>query len=531
MRGTADQAPAVDLEALEQRLIGRGSPFELTEKPDGMRSFVSGPHSLPQVYARARRSGAAKLLAAGARSYSYEDIFERSDRLAAVAGRASGPVRRIGLTARDPAEWIAGFIAVTGGGWTAVLIPADAPSDRISDYLKQADCYDILGETDIENVGSRAATRGRPGEDCSPGGCDPDREAVILFTSGTTGAPKGIVHSHGSLLAGMRSMMLSGAIAGYMAPRAAPAGEAGPRQASATLVLTPLSYVAGCSAVLLAMMTGGCLVLAEDPNDPVHVAKLVHSHRVQSIVGLSLELFRRLVQLPEAPELLASLKRLQVHGGRIPVTFCEEVSRTLPELQLMTGYGLSETSGALASAPVRRIAGPPNSAARLSPLVDLRVVDAADAPTAAGETGLLQVRGPMLMQRYTDDARTLRGFTADGWFRTGDVGRLLPGRWLEVIDRESELLASDGRSLAVVAMEAAARALPQVDDWFAFTDRAGELALFARARHGEIDHDALATTVAGDIDWQGPVRVHALPAFPRTASGKIDIARLKALAR
>lgn len=507
---TSDSAAVAAVLRLEAQLAGIGGPFELAGDVDGSRVFVRGPQTLPELYARAATNGAAPLILTDRGVHSYADILAQSAR---IAGNLSQRCRRVALIAARPNAWVASLIAVTGAGAAAVLVGDD---ERHAAWVASAGCS-VVSDKDADLLGRTQPAVAPP---------LPEHAALLSFTSGSTGVPKAIIHTHATVLAGLKSMMMLGALAGRLAARPIPPARRPARPV--TMVLTQLSHVAGYSAILLAMMTGGAVAVTDDPDDPAAVARAVHRHGAQSIVGLSRDTFAQLVRLPNAEQLLASLRRLQIHGGCLPAVFAADVRARFPDLQLMTGYGMTETGGAIASAPVERTICPGIAACRLSPAVAARIVDRDDAILVNGRPGRLQVKGPMLMQAYEGAANGHAARTNDGWLETGDIGRLWPGRWLEVLGRD-ELGASIDEAVRLRTVEAAAMSVEGVADAVALHREQDGLHLFVESQRAAADTARMRDALYFAVPETVVAAIHVLPRLTRTRSGKVDRASLRAM--
>lgn len=521
-----------NLAAFEARLVGPGGPFELETRPDGSMGFRHGPHTLADLYARASRLGDKRLLVDGAKAYSYAEVFARAGALRAALLRegkvAAGT--RIALAIADDFDWIVSFVAVTSAGGSCVLLPRDASSAQTARLLEQASCRRALASQGHELPAGTdnlyhllAASMGDI--ETWTVAVAPQSEAIVVFSSGSTGAPKGIVHSHQSLLTGHRNMMLAGALSNHMLP---PSGTGQARAPNpATLVLAPLSYIAGYSAVLLAFATGGQLVLAKEDDGVDAVAQQAADHAVLSIVGASTDFLRQLIRLPDASHRLRALRRLHLHGEGLQKTLIADIETVLPDVGLMTGYGMSETGGAVAGAPVRTVLATPSGSGRRLASVRMRVVDDAGRRLSAGATGHIEVQGDMVMRGYLDARQTLPVLTADGWYRTGDVGSVDDEGWVCIADRDDGRLSG---TLFRRDIEEAVRALPGVDDValnaIPGTDR---LTLFLQMRVGSAADIPSVTACVERLKLEAQrLDVRVVPALPRTVSGKVDRARLEA---
>lgn len=319
-------------------------------------------------------------------------------------------------------------------------------------------------------------------------------------------------------------MMLGGALANHMLPAAAAAPER--PQAPSTLVLSPFSYIAGYSAFLLSIATGGRIVLPVDNAEHTLLAT-VETEGVQTLSGAPSDLLRRLIR-GEGAEALRSLRRLQLHGSAMQRSLVDELYRVLPAVQLFTGYGSSETSGSIATASVNRIIDTPGGCGRLLPSVELRVVDDAGDVLGAGAQGHLQIRGDMLMSGYLDEMATAQALTADGWFRTGDVALIDDQGWLEVAGRSSDRIL--GRVGLMAPIEDAVRSACGVEDAAIHPSSDGRaLVLYLQAAATQsVDQASAVAALKLASGWTGMVDIRRLEVFPRTASGKIDRLKLDA---
>lgn len=531
-RRDADRELDARLLAFEARLTGAGAPFELMLRPDGARRFASGPGVLGDVYRRAARMGDKALVATMSERWSYAKVMGDAHALSAALVAEGYGRRRIALLIEDGPQWLVWFVAITAAGATCVLPPPGATPDVAARCLAAANCAVAVVEPSrgqapggIENLhGLRP--RAESGE---PTQARPDDEVLISFTSGSSGEPKGVVHSHRSLLSGLRNMMLAGALSSQMLPPMPVTTGERPR-ASSTLVLSPLSYIAGCSAFLLALITGGRLVLATEADGAESVTRVVQTDEINAISGASVDFIRRLLRRDGAAEALRSLRRLQLHGSLLHAPLVQEIGAALPQVQVMTGYGMSETAGSITGAPVQRLLERIGGCGRLVASVDLRVVDDAGRPLPPGAVGHIEVRGDMVMQGYLDDARTARAFTPDGWFRCGDMGALGEGRWLRVLDRSERRLGSDPDRAFISQIEEVVRGLTGVDDAAVAASTDGDgLVVYAQVSALDvIDPSALgiAAAVAG---LSRSIEVRLVEALPRTATGKIDRRSLERL--
>jgi malonyl-CoA/methylmalonyl-CoA synthetase len=219
--------------------------------------------------------------------------------------------------------------------------------------------------------------------------------------------------------------------------------------------------------------------------------------------------------------------RLFVSGSAplLPETFSEFWRRT--GFTILERYGMSET-GMNTSNPLagERIAGTVGPAL---PGVSVRVVDAEGRPCAAGEVGGIEVKGPNVFAGYWRmREKTREEFTADGFFRTGDVGEILPNGYVRIVGRAKDLIITGGLNVYPKEIEEKIDALPGVVESAVIGvpdpdfGEAVTAIVVARSGHALTEHDVIATLKAEIANFKVPKRVHFVDDLPRNAMGKIQ---------
>ncbi|RZT88543.1 long-chain acyl-CoA synthetase [Pseudonocardia sediminis] len=312
-------------------------------------------------------------------------------------------------------------------------------------------------ETATAEAAAEAGARllGPPDPDAAPGGPAPEHTpeewggealAVLVFTSGTTGRPRGVQLSHRALLANREQTA---------ALRPAPV-----TPNDRVLLALPLFHVYGMAAGLLQVCWAGATVVLPGRFDPARTAEVLVSTRVSVVAGVP-SMFRALLDVP-APQLREAFGgvRLCTSGGApLPAAWLTAF-REATGLSLHEGYGLSEGGPVITTNDLGR---PPKAGAvgRALPGVEMRLVDSDGAPLVTDEpepddpeeliddgsdptddTGLIALRGPNLFSGYWPDGHG--GPDADGWFRTADVGYLDADGDLHLVDRSSDLVIVNG---------------------------------------------------------------------------------------
>lgn len=348
-----------------------------------------------------------------------------------------------------------------------------------------------------------------------------DDPADILYTSGTTGVPKGAVSTQEQTVAAARRW----------------AEIAGLRQSDTYLLVNPLFHSYGYKAGLIASLLTGTTIVPVATFDPEEAVRLVADLPVTVLPGPP-TIFTSIMALRPPAGALASLRLVVTGAAIVPEGLVDTLLDEVGVDTVLTAYGMTECPVITMCRPdePRHVA----SASSGAPIadIDLRVADsetgAALPPGAAGE---VQVRGPIVIREYLDDpVATAAAFTPDGWFRTGDIGRLGPDGHLAITDRLKDVIISGGFNVYPAEIErhlwnlggVAEAAVVGVPD-----QRLGEVAVaFVVPREGSrLDPDAILETLRSSVaNFKVPRQVRVLDALPRNALGKVEKVALRAVA-
>lgn len=344
-----------------------------------------------------------------------------------------------------------------------------------------------------------------------PGGAGLDDLAVILYTSGTSGTPKGVMLSHRNLSSNVRqahrhAKFTSDDVLVGVLPQFHSFG---------LTVLTLLPMVCGARTVFSARFV------------PNRIVKTIRDHNATAFVGIS-SMFGALLQVKSATaEDLRSL-RFAVAGGE-PLS--REVGRQFEErfgIRINEGYGLTETS------PVTNMLMPgedaPHSVGRPVPCLDQRIVNPESGePLPVGAEGEIRMRGPNVMRGYYKlEAQTRAAFDEQGYFRTGDIGKRDERGFLWITGRLKEMIIVGGENVFPREIEDALDAHPDVESSAVVgirDDVRGEIpwAAVTLAEGAEFDAQALKDWCRDRIaPYKVPREIRAFPALPRTGTGKIS---------
>jgi acyl-CoA synthetase (AMP-forming)/AMP-acid ligase II len=270
-----------------------------------------------------------------------------------------------------------------------------------------------------------------------------DDPATILFTSGTSGRPKGVVHSHRNLLSVVEYHRLNDALAAAF-------GDPTPPQSKRFLMTLPLFHIASLHNLAVPRLaTGSTAVIHLGAFDVDRVLRLVESARVTHW-GVVPTMAHRLLEHTDLGRYdLSSLRAFTLASAPSSPAYKTRLRAALPvaEQNLADSYGLTESSTAITVASPLELAAAPDSVGRPIVTVELEVRDDDGRRLADGEEGEVCVRSPFVMLGYwRDDEATQRAITPDRWLRTGDIGTLAEGR-LRLTTRRSDLILRGGENV------------------------------------------------------------------------------------
>lgn len=470
--------------AVEQ-LTGPGGPFEIvTEEVLGVPTQVyrQRMRSMRELMEQNALRGDEEWLVQDDRRFT----FGEHDRLARVlaaslAELGVGRGDRVALVSANVPEWVITWWACAILG--AVVVPLNAwwkteelefgivdsgSKVLIADERRIALVRDRLTEMrELEHVfsiGDPGAHPVRPFSELVDDDGDPgmptnyveeDDLLAILYTSGTTGQPKGATLTHRQAIANLQNIMVGGVAA---AMRGEPPPELGAKLRSATLLVVPLFHVTGCLATMvLAYATGGKLVLMPVGRfDPDVAMQIIEREKITSFGGVPTVMWRIL----ESPNLgkydLSSVQRASYGGAPAAPELVERIEQVFPNLRktLSTAYGLTETASVATLVSGEDYFAHPGSVGKPVPTVEVRVVTDDGIDAAPGERGEVWIKGPTVMARgYWRRPDANEAAFSDGWFHTGDIGYLDEEGYLYLVDRAKDMIIRGGENVYSVEVE------------------------------------------------------------------------------
>ncbi|WP_137234692.1 class I adenylate-forming enzyme family protein [Streptomyces sp. BPSDS2] len=548
---------------IEAALTAPGAPFAVVIGERGTPEYADGPRTLREFVETTWAYGDAPFLIAGERTYSYGEFFAAASALAVRLreryGLRSGD--RAVIAMRNHPEWqiafwaaqLAGLVAVPLNAWwteeefghalddcePGVLLVDGERLGRVAGWARRTGAYVVLFHGAGRTAEGLRVERYEEFPAADPLAAPPDVEprpeddATILYTSGTTGRPKGAVATQ---------LAQAGAALNprYHAAASARARGVIPGQGPApvSLMTFPFFHVAAFTGFYAAMAAGGALVLMHKW-DADEALRLICTHRVTHFSGVP----ATGLQLLEAAEragdgdALGGLSLFSTGGAAPPPALVARLTaRYGTRVEPRNGYGLTETSGGVLAHFGDEYRAEPGGAGRPTPVTEVRIAGPSGDELPDGETGELWLRGQSLFRGYWRDREaTEEAFGDGGWFRTGDLAVRREGR-VSIVDRIKDVVIRGGENVYCVEVEGVLHDHPDVADaavlGIPHPVLGEEVAAVVRPRAGAVvTAGALREHVGGRLAaFKVPARVLLTEEpLPRNASGKLLKHRLRAL--
>ena len=479
-------------------LTGPDGPFEIvTEEVRGvpLQVYKNRMGSMRDLIALAEARGDVDWVVQGGRRVTYAQHNAAVRVVArALVDRGVGRGDRVALLSANSPEWVVTFWACAAA--SAICVPLNAwwKAEELQFALEDSGAkvlicderrWDVVKHLpevlpaleQVYVIGSEA-----PGATALPfseldGGADPgagpevevdeDDVAGIFYTSGTTGKPKGATITHRQVVANLQNLLVL-TTANTMRGNAPPAELSGGTQPAALLVV-PLFHTTGCHATMVIQYAAGGKLVLMPPGrfEPEEAMQLIQDERVSNIGGVPTIMWR-IIESPRLGEFdLSSVTRIGYGGAPSAPELVQRVADAFPNARagLSTAYGLTESASVATANVGEDYITHPGSAGRAVPSIELRIADVSGDEVPPGAAGEIWLKGPTISSHgyWNRPDANAESFT-DGWFHTGDVGKVDDDGFLYIVDRAKDMVIRAGENIYCVEIENVLYEHPEIID-------------------------------------------------------------------
>ncbi len=474
------------LDEIDAQLTGPGGPFEIVQEDvlgERMGVFKNRKRSLRELLADSAAHADKEYVVHGDRRITYAEHLALVGSVAAALRQQYGirPGDRVAILAENHPEWILTFWATVAAGGVVAALNGWWTPDEILYGLENSEPKLLVGDrkrlarvegldlgvpvVEIES-GFAKLERYAPGAPLPDQPIAEDDPAVILYTSGTTGRPKGAVNSHRGVCGFAQLNMLNGVRMMLAAARSgAPREESPP--APCSLMTVPLFHLSGLYAGAVMMLSVGAkTVWRLGRFDPVDVLRLIEKERVTQWAGLG-SMAPRVLNHPDVGRYdLSSIRNLGSGGAPTSPALLERMKEVAPNgvHARGLGYGLSESVSTIAVISGAELEERPTSAGRPQPTVEVEIRAPDGTVLHEGQEGEIHARSPYNMLEYwRNPEATAETLKPGRWLATGDIGRLEDG-YLYINSRARDLILRAAENIYPVEIEHRLEAHPEVSE-------------------------------------------------------------------
>ncbi len=533
-------------------LLAPGGPFEITETiVDGrpVRTYVRCPRTLADIFTRSAAHGDLDSMVYRDQRLTFTDIHTQALALAQTfrADYGVAPGDRVMIAIRNRPEFTVAFWASVVCGAIAVPVNAWWQGPELAAAVAESEPKVIVADSErigrfqesgcaVPLIGADGAEDARHYEDCAFGEQlaaddiavrEPDDPVAILYTSGTTGRPKGVVITHRGITHNVMNMALM-MRRGMLIASTPPAIQ---QRQSAGLLGTHLFHIGGIAAIVNSALTGTKIVMLHkwDVDDVLRLGK---AEQVTGLGGVP-TMVRKMLSHPDIGDFAGKVMSFQMGAASIPPDIPIRAREVLGDnLLIFNGYGATETTSAMATNVGDEYAAHPSSVGKLNPTADLRIV-ADGCDLGINELGELWFRSPQIAHGYWNNPEATAESFVDGWWRTGDVGYVDDDGFIYVVDRIKDVIIRGGENVYCVEIESVLFTHPDVLDVAAIG--IPDESLGERVCAVVIPQPGRRPTLADLRDFAAarlayfklPESVRLVDDVPRTATGKIAKRQLR----
>ncbi|MFE2050852.1 class I adenylate-forming enzyme family protein [Streptomyces sp. NPDC059459] len=497
--------------------------------------------TLPQMFIEvAAQHGSREALVDGPVRLTHAEVLRRAVALAhQLRHRGVVPGDRVAILLPNCWQYAVAYIGIQLTGAIAVLVNTRLTGRELDHVLDDSGAVVILTDAADGPLGARVPPRhtarripahelvaepDTPRAEADPRtlpGCHrvPGDVAHLLYTSGTTGRPKGSMHTHANLLANARTVR----------------ERLGAGPGERTLIAAPMFHATGVVSQFVGFFTGGaCCVMVSEFKAETAV-EVMARERITFFAGVAAMLRLILLRAQDAARDLAALRLFVMGGSPVPEGFPAEVATRLPGLRLGNVWGMTEGTSIVTYTDGDEYLARPATVGRPVAGLDVAVsVDGAPPRDLRDTVGELCVRGPVVTAGYWNNPEATASAFVDGWLHTGDVGSIDADGFVRILDRLKEMIIRGGENIYSIEVESVLAGHPGVADVAVVgvpdpvLDERVRAVIVPRPGHAPSVESLHAHAAVSLADFKLPAEYVFVAELPRNPSGKVLKRRLAA---
>jgi long-chain acyl-CoA synthetase len=472
-------------------VTGSGQIFELIDgevRGVKMKVFKNAPAHLGQVFAGSRGHGDKTFLVYEDEVITFAQAADRIDALASLLVNTYGVKKgdRVAVAMRNFPEWVMSFAAIISVGAVNVSMNSWWTEDEMDFALEDSGATVLICDQQRFDIGAASCVKKNVkvlvvrAEKPLPAGVDkweevlplgdkhpgadisPDDDATILYTSGTTGRPKGAVSTHRAIISSIMAFSARNTIFQMSGTKLKDVD--GPEVPTSFILIVPLFHVTGCVPVMLSCFVAGLKLAIMYKWDPEKALEMIEREQITNFVGVPTQSWD-LVNSPAFEKYdTSSLRAVGGGGAPSPTSLVGKVNDKVKNGNPQLGYGMTETNAFGPAITGSDYLSHPTSTGRASWPMMVEVRDENLKPVPTGQSGEIWFFGPMLIRGYWNRPDATAETIVDGWLRSGDLGRLDADGYVYVEDRVKDMILRAGENVYGAEVESAIYEHPAVHE-------------------------------------------------------------------
>ena len=472
-------------------VTGPGQIFELIDaevRGVKMKVFKNAPAHLGQLFAGARGHGDKPFLVYENETYTFAQASDRIDALASLLVNTYGVKKgdRVAVAMRNFPEWVMSFAAIISVGAINVSMNSWWTEDEMDFALEDSGATVLICDQQRFDIGAASCVKKNikvlvvRAEKPLPAGVDkweevlplgdkhpgadiqPDDDATILYTSGTTGRPKGAVSTHRAIISSIMAFSARNNV--FLMSGTKLKEVDGPEVPTSFILIVPLFHVTGCVPVMLSCFVAGLKLAIMYKWDPEKALEMIEREKITNFVGVPTQSWD-LVNSPSFAKYdTSSLRAVGGGGAPSPASLVGKVQDKVKNGNPQLGYGMTETNAFGPAITGSDYLSHPTSTGRATWPMLVEVRDENLKPVPTGQSGEIWFFGPMLIRGYWNRPDATAETIVDGWLRSGDLGRLDADGYVYVEDRVKDMILRAGENVYGAEVESAIYEHPAVHE-------------------------------------------------------------------